>query len=146
MLMGVALPISALITPIARMLRASNLPRHHCGLVVSYGLYNSVLRRWLVISHRFWLVVLRLRLLLVIGNRLRLVVLWLWLLLVVGNRLWLVVAVTHRVMVGCRFVVLLLAGKAGTDQTAGTGSNDSPVATTHRISDGSTGHSAYACA
>ena len=142
MLMGVALPIPALITPIARMLGTSNLPRHHCGLVIGYGLCNSVLWRWLVISHRFWLVVLWVRL--VIGNWLLLVVLWPWLLLVIGNRLWLVVAVNHRVMVGCRFVVLLLAGKAGTDQTAGAGANDSAVSTTHRISDGSAGHRAYA--
>lgn len=116
----VTMVMAALFTPVAVM-RCWRLPCHYSRLVVGDRLHHPVLRPGLVIGHRW--------------SR---IVLWLW--LVVGRRLR--VMRSHRIRAGRITRTMVLAGDAGTHQTAGTGTHNCTIAAAHMVADGSTGHSA----
>ncbi len=103
--------VTALFAPVVAVLRCRRLPGHHGGLVIGYRLHHTVLGLRLVVHDG--------RLLVVRGR-----------LLVMGHR-W--------VMVGRIPVGMVLAGNAGTDQTAGTSAYYCAIAATHMFADGSTG-------
>lgn len=112
--------ITALFTPVV-VLRGRGLPCHDGGLVIRDRLHHAVLRPRLVIGYWWGYVVL-------------------WLRLVVSRGL--LVMRRHWVRTGCITRVVVLAGDAGTHQSAGTCSENRTIAPTDRIANGRTGHRA----
>lgn len=103
---------TALFTPVA-VLRCWGLPCHHGGLVIRHRLHHTVLGLRLVLDDRR----------LVVRSRL----------LVVGHR---------SITGGCITIGVVLAGNAGTDQTAGTGTDYCAMAASDMVADGCTGYCA----
>ncbi len=107
----IVVPMVAMMAAVVAVLRGRCLPSHYGGLVIRHRLHHTVL--WLrLVMHDGRLVVRRR-------------------LLVVGHR---------SVTVGRITVRMVLAGNAGTDQAAGTGTHDGTIAAPYLVANGGTGH------